>query len=66
MRALCLVLILCGACAKKPPVKAPPPAAEPAAEPAPAAAPPGVPIPEPMERKGGKRGDPCEGGEKPH
>jgi len=63
MRALCLVLILCGACVKKTPAKAPPPPAEPAAAPAPAAEPPGS---QPMERKGGRQGDPCEGGEKPH
>ena len=64
MRALCLVLILCGACAKKPPAKAPAPPAEPAAAPAPEA--PGAPDAQPMERKGSRKGDPCEGGEKPH
>jgi hypothetical protein len=58
MRSLGLAFLAClalGACAKKqPPAKAP---AAPAAEPAPAA----PPDSQPMERKG----DPCEGGEKP-
>ncbi len=60
MRALCLLLILCGACAKKPAPKAPPP---PPATDEPAADPAAAPVDsQPVER----RGDPCEGGEKPH
>jgi hypothetical protein len=59
MRALCLLLIVCGACTKKPAPKTPvPPPAETTA-PAPSSTPP---EPETMERKG----DPCEGGEKPN
>jgi hypothetical protein len=59
MRALCLLLIVCGACTKKPAAKAPtpPPPAE-----MPAPTPEAAPGSQPVERIG----DPCEGGEKPN
>jgi hypothetical protein len=61
MRALCLLLIVCGACMKKPAAKAAAPTPPADATPAPS---PGAPPPptQTMERKG----DPCSGGEKPH
>jgi len=63
MRALGLLFVVCaalGACGKKQPAKAPqPPADTKSVAPDPNAP---APASEPMERKG----DPCEGGEKPH
>jgi hypothetical protein len=73
MRALCVLLIVCGACVTKPAPKATtPPPPEPTVEPALGAQPaPGAPVGRPAPRptpppKPDFKGDPCSGGEKPH